>query len=234
MKLLGDWIATQVAMTMVSSAQGAVRNAIATGQSGLGALASAILGEWLGIETAKTAISTGAETVRSGEKIAADAATTAIGAATRVAEVTGLAAVAGAAAYASTAAIPIIGPFIAPAVAGQAYAATMAFAPLAAAAQGVWDLPTDMPMQLHRGEMVIPQRFAAGLRQNQGSLTGSVFGGGGGSVGSASSGGGRPIHISINAIDTQSGSEFLMRNIDRIARGVAGSFKNNRSLRPAY
>jgi len=226
-QMLSRWAALELAKSSISSAATAARVATeqAAGQSGWAAL----LMSWLGIETAKTATTAAAATTRMAAEQSAEKAGMVLGAAQRVAEVEGLAGVAGAAAFASTAAIPIVGPAMAPGAAAAAIAAVQAMVPLAAAAQGVWNLPGDMPMQLHKGEMVIPQRFAQGLRQNQGSAADGVFGGGGGAAGP-----GRPVNISIHAIDTQTGAEFLMRNIDRIARGVAGAFRNNPSLRPAY
>jgi len=228
MKVLGNWVATQIAMTMTTAAQSQVRQAIEMGQSGLGALASHILSQWLGIETAKTGISAAAEAVRAGEKAAADTAALGIGAATRVAEVTGLAAVAAAAAFASTAAIPIVGPEMAPGAAAAAYGATMAWAPMAAAAKGVWNLPGDMPMQLHKGEMVVPQRFAEGLRQNTSSVAGGMFSGGG--AGAAAP----KMEWHIHATDAAS----FLGQIRTIKRQVAGMvrdvWRSDPSMRPAY
>ncbi len=85
------------------------------------------------------------------------------------------AAVAGSAAVASTAAIPIVGPAMAPAAGAAAYATALSYLPMAAFAEGAWNIPTTMMGLLHPGETIVPQRFAEGLRSN-----GSLFGGGSG------------------------------------------------------
>jgi hypothetical protein len=76
------------------------------------------------------------------------------------------AAEAAAAAYASICAIPIIGPFIAPAFAAEAYAATMAWQAAVAVAERGWgEVPDDnMPTLLHKKEMVLPADIAVPLR----------------------------------------------------------------------
>ena len=85
-------------------------------------------------------------------------------------QVSDAAAVAGANTFASTSAIPIIGPELAPAAAAAAVSETMSFAGLIALAAGAWDLRSDMVAQLHRGEMVVPENFASGLRAAGGSF----------------------------------------------------------------
>lgn len=88
-------------------------------------------------------------------------------------QVSDAAAVAGANTFASTSAIPIIGPAMAPGAAVAAVTETMSFASLIALASGAWELRSDMVAQLHKGEMVVPQNFASGLRSGNG-----TFGGG--------------------------------------------------------
>ena len=121
-----------------------------------------------------------------------------------------------------------------------------------------------MTAKIHKGEMIIPAHVASVWRAGQGArgfpdLANSRFDvpdyarlGGGQNSGAmadvkfpqhrqsgsqAGGGGGSAVYIQgplVQAIDTQAGTEFLMRNIDRIARGVGHSFKNNPSLRPTY
>jgi hypothetical protein len=73
---------------------------------------------------------------------------------------------AAAATYAAVAQIPVIGPFLAPEAAGVAFGAVMSFDSLVGMDVGAWELPSDMPAMLHKGEMVVPQNFAEGLRSN--------------------------------------------------------------------
>lgn len=88
--------------------------------------------------------------------------------ATALGQVTDAAAVAGANTFAATSAIPIIGPELAPGAAAAAVSETMSFAGLIALATGAWDLRSDMVAQLHKGEMVVPENFASGLRGHGG------------------------------------------------------------------
>jgi hypothetical protein len=79
---------------------------------------------------------------------------------------------AAAATWAAVAQIPVIGPFLAPPAAAAAFAGVMAFDALTALDVGAWEIPQNMPAILHKGEMVVPQNFASGLRGAGGSITG--------------------------------------------------------------
>jgi hypothetical protein len=94
--------------------------------------------------------------------------------ASTISQITSNAAVAGSAAVASTAAIPVVGPGMAPAAGAAAYATALSYLPMAAFAEGAWNIPTTMMGLLHPGETIVPQRFAEGLRSN-----GGLLGGGG-------------------------------------------------------
>jgi hypothetical protein len=91
---------------------------------------------------------------------------------TALGQVQDAAAVAGANAYAAYAAVPPV----AASMAADAVATTEGFSGLIALATGAWDLKSDTVAQLHKGEMVVPENFASGLRSNGGGL------GGGGDV----------------------------------------------------
>jgi hypothetical protein len=84
-----------------------------------------------------------------------------------VTEVNTQAGIAAATAYAQYAAFPPM----ADAMAAEAYAETLMWG-LPKMATGAWELRSDMVAQLHRGEMVVPQNFASGLRANGGGLGG--------------------------------------------------------------
>ena len=67
---------------------------------------------------------------------------------------------------------------------------------------------------LHAGEMVVPQPFADSLRNA-------------GGVG----GGGDSYSITINAIDTQTGAQFLKNNAATIATALSGQVRSfNRNV----
>ena len=87
-------------------------------------------------------------------------------------QISDAAAVAGANTFASTAAIPVIGPEIAPGAAAAAIAQVMGYSSLLSLDVGAWELKSDSIAQLHKGEMVVPQNFASGLRANGGGMGG--------------------------------------------------------------
>jgi hypothetical protein len=79
---------------------------------------------------------------------------------------------------------------------------------------GAWNVPQNMPAFLHAGEMVVPADFASGLRS-------------GGSIGSC----GDMYTINVNAIDTQTGAQFLKNNAAIIASTLSSQARNfNKSI----
>jgi hypothetical protein len=99
---------------------------------------------------------------------AADAAT----ALSARAQVAAAASVAAAWAFADSASLGPVGLAAAPAAAATAFGEVMVYqATIPGLAVGAWNLPADMPANLHAGEMVVPANFASGLR--------SALGGGG-------------------------------------------------------
>jgi hypothetical protein len=79
---------------------------------------------------------------------------------------------------------------------------------------GAWNVSQNMPAFLHAGEMVVPENFASGLR-------------GGDGIG----GGGDNYSITINAIDTQTGAQFLKNNASVIASALSAQARNfNRNV----
>lgn len=106
---------------------------------------------------------------------------------------------------------PVLGPAAA-VPAGIAAGAVGAMEGLVSLDVGAWNLGADTVAQLHQGEMVVPATFADGLRQ-----TGSISGGNSGS----SQGGGDTYSITIQAIDTQTGTQFLKNNIATIVQQLS-------------
>lgn len=84
--------------------------------------------------------------------------------ATAVGEISAAAGVAGANAYAAYAAFPPL----AAAMAAEAVATTMSFTSLVSLDAGAWNLRDDTVAQLHKGEMVVPENFASGMRSGRG------------------------------------------------------------------
>jgi hypothetical protein len=123
---------------------------------------------WIASELGLTAATTAGTGTRTTIQAGADAAALSAQGATNVAEGMSYAAVGASAAGASVAAIPVVGWAMAPGVAATTYGELSGFASMAALAVGAWNLPRDMPANLHAGEMVIPQTFAEGMRRGGG------------------------------------------------------------------
>ena len=172
-KMLANWIATQMGMTSITATQSAARGA--------------------------------AE---------ATAATTAAAADVGAAEVSisAQAAKSGAGTWAAISQIPVIGPFIAPAMAATAFAAAIAFVGKMRSASGGYDIPSGVnPMvQAHAEEMILPKEIANPMRD--------MLAGGGGGGGS----------VVIKALDSQDVRRFLQRNGYRFADSLVKQARNFR------
>lgn len=83
---------------------------------------------------------------------------------------------------------------------------------------GSYSVPNDMVAKIHQGEMIIPAAQAAQIRSGGASIGGSI--GGGGAAGAIN------VNFSLNAIDTQTGIQFLKRNMPTIAAGMATAIRN--------
>ncbi|HEX3971530.1 MAG TPA: hypothetical protein VHX19_09405 [Stellaceae bacterium] len=124
--------------------------------------------------------------------------------------------------YSSVSQIPYVGWILAPAAAAAAFAAVIAFGgKLPSSAGGLWNVPSDTMAFIHKQETILPAHIAQPMRD--------FFTGGG-----ATSGGGGNVAITIQAIDTQTGAQFLMNNAGAIAQGLAREMRNgNSALRSA-
>ncbi|MEI7669247.1 MAG: hypothetical protein WCJ33_04110 [Pseudomonadota bacterium] len=112
---------------------------------------------------------------------------------------------------------PVLGPAAA-IPAGISAASVAAMEGLISLDVGAWNLNSDTVAQLHQGEMVVPKTFAQGLREN----------------GGVTSGAGDNYTININAIDTQTGAQFIKNNASHIASAIAGQARNFNSNVPSW
>lgn len=119
-------------------------------------------------ETAKTVATTVGATTRVAVEVGAAATTKSITIGSVLTEIGAKAANAAAGAYAAIAAIPVVGPFLAPAMAATAFAGVIALGKSIFSASGGWDnVPKDgMITELHKEEMVLPAKFANPLRKS--------------------------------------------------------------------
>jgi hypothetical protein len=120
---------------------------------------------WLAMELSKTSATQAQEGIRMVTTQSAAATSTAAAATAGMTQVGTNAAVGASGAFASVASIPVIGPFIAPAIAAGAMAAIMGFGRLISARGGA-DIGSGFnPLaQLHEEEMVLPASIANPLR----------------------------------------------------------------------
>lgn len=146
-QMLAKWSATMLAQTILTKTNVAqqVLTQQAAGASGWGAMINGIL-EYMGIEKTAAVSSKITQTISALSQIHAAAA------------------VAAANTYAVTSAIPVVGPGMAPAAAAAAEVNVNTFAAAASLDVGAWNIPKDMPANIHQGEMVVPRTFADGLR----------------------------------------------------------------------
>jgi hypothetical protein len=172
------------------------------------------LGHWLATKAAELAAHQSTKGAEVATTEAANAAGAASDAGTAKTNIMQHAASAASAVYDDVAQIPYVGWILAPAAAAAAFAGVMAFgSAVPGLAVGAWNLPNDMVAQLHAGESVLPADFASGFRS-------AVAGGSGGA------GGGDNYNITIQAIDTQSGAQFLKDNAKTIVSALQGQARN--------
>jgi hypothetical protein len=199
----------------------------------------------VGEQTATAATAAGAA-ARTAATSTAAAAQQAVTATTATTEITTNAAVAGSGALASVSKIPVIGPFIAPAIAAGIMALAMGFVSKIASAEGGWDqVPHDGAMtELHKDEMVLPASIATPLRDALAS-SGSNWGLGTTGMAAAAAQGGLPsagispaevpstivenYAIHLNAMDSRSGARWLMENKHSLARALKQARRENAS-----
>lgn len=182
-----------------------------------------MLARWLGLETSKTAATVSGAAAREGAFTAEQIASHASDIAFAFSEIQIQASIGAAAAFADSASLGPVGLAAAPAAATAAYMEIMGSAAglgggVAGLEVGAWNIPSPMLALLHPGESVVPQDFATGLR-----TSGALDSGGAG-------GGGDNYQITIQALDTQTGAQFLQRNIGAIVRSLRGAVRNGATL----
>jgi hypothetical protein len=174
-----------------------------------------MLTKWIADELAKTTASEAGAAARSAAQQSEGDASLAGLAMRAIKAIVGEAAQAFAGVFAFLA--PAMGPAAAgPAAASQAMVMAAASA-VPSAAVGMWAVPSDMLAFIHRGETILPADFASGFRS-------AVSGGG-------ERGGGDHYAITVQAIDTRTGAQFLKSNARAI---VAALQAQRRNLNPAF
>lgn len=191
-------------------------------------------------EQAKTAATAAGAAARTSVEAGAMATGMAMNAASATTEITTHGAVAAAGALRAVSHIPVIGPFIAPAIAAGILALAMSFiGKIASAEGGMGSVPYDgMLTELHKDEMVLPSDIASPLRA-------ALMGGNWslGSTGLASrfaadmgvgSGGGPAaisregdVHLHLQAMDGRSARRFLMDNRAGLADALRSAARDN-------
>lgn len=120
---------------------------------------------------------------------------------------------AAAAAYASISEIPMVGPFLAPAVAAGLLAAVIGMGSHIASAAGGWHtVPNDQLAMIHKDEQVLPAKYAEGLR--------NLIEGGG------AQGGGFSPTFHINALDAKGVERVLRDNNSAVGKAVRDYGRN--------
>lgn len=127
---------------------------------------------------------------------------------------------AAAATWAAVAQIPVIGPFLAPPAAAAAFAGVMAFDALTALDAGAWEIPQNMPAFLHKGEMVVPENFASGLRGNSVSSNAAMT---------------SNVNYSptINLQNPQTWQSLLRGHVSDVVAAVNSGYRNGLPTRPS-
>jgi hypothetical protein len=183
-------------------------------------LAQQQLAQWLASELGMTAATeAGAATRTASEQAASNASLTSVALkAIKMIANDALQTFAGVFAFFS----PEMGPAAAAPAAASAASVSAASGAIAFAAGGMWEVPSDTLAMIHKQESILPAHIAQPMRD--------FFTGGGAAAG----GGGGNFAITIQAIDTQTGAQFLMNNAGAIAQGLAREMRNgNSALRSA-
>jgi hypothetical protein len=221
--MVARYNAGEAVKTASTRSGAAARDAVGASEntSFFGRIGEAIA-QWLGFETDKTVATDAGEGDRLAAQLIAARASRAFEVMTGMAAIEIQAAIAAAAAFADSASLGPVGLAAAPEAATAAYGTVMGWAMGmgggVALDVGAWNIPRTMQATLHAGETVVPATFAAGLRSS-GMLTGASGGGGG-----------DHYSITIQALDTQSGAQFIHQNARAIVTALKGQMRNGTAL----
>src|SRR3569623_1249810 len=135
---------------------------------------------------------------------------------TALSEIMANAGVAASGAYAATALIPYVGPVLAPAAAATAFAGASAYGASVFSASGGFDIPAGLnPMtQLHQEEMVLPAKYANGLRD--------MIAAGGSTTTEGD------VHLHLHTPDTAGARRVLMDNRRLIADALKAAYRDGK------
>ncbi len=168
---------------------------------------------WLATELAKTSATTVGEATRLAITKTAAAEGSAASATAGLADVMKNAYKAASGAYAAIVGIPYVGPFLAPAAAAVAFAATAAFGS-GISAEGGYDIPAGVNplVQTHAREMILPSEHADTIR--------------GMSAGAGGGGGTTNLHFHSMMTDRRSVEQFFKQNSAGLAAGIHAVARN--------
>lgn len=159
------------------------------------------LGDWVMTETAKTGATTTGVAARTAAQTAGATEGKIAETANASESILKSAGTAAAAVYADVAEIPVVGWILAPIAAAAAFAGVMAFDSFD---KGTDYVPHDMLAQIHKGEMIVPERHAAQIRSG---ISGAdSFSGGG------LGGGDSHMHFHVSAMDSKDVSKFFNKH----------------------
>src|SRR5882672_7036068 len=167
---------------------------------------------WVKTELLKTNATVASVTARTTAETAGASESILVTAGAAVANITAKAFEAAGSVYASIAAIPVVGPFLAPAMAVAAAATVLGFIGHIAHAAGGFDVPAGMnPMtQLHQEEMVLPADIANPLRASL----------------AAGGGMGGEVHLHVHTQSVKDFKRFLMENRHAVADALRASTRD--------
>jgi hypothetical protein len=242
---LVHWIAHELAKTTATTTGTATRKGVVAAGATSETVAENASGvAYAGVETAKTAAAVEGSTIRSTAATGEAAAGKAESAAAGSTSIMNDAYKAAAATYANVAEIPYVGWILAPVAAAGAFAAVAAYDVLSAEG-GAWEINGTTPAVLHHQESVLPAAVAAPMRDffsngAAGALQLSVpqirdgmnFSAPPAAANAATSqsAGGDTYHVTVQAIDTQAGAQFIQQHARTIVTALRAQVRNGTPL----
>jgi hypothetical protein len=181
-KMLARHLSVEVAKTTATTAQTGVRTGVQTAADAKTMASDTVTGaHHVAVEGAKTGSTLAGSATRVATEIWASLQTMALKLAEGIKWIAIEGWKAAASAWASISAIPVVGPFLAPAVAAGVVASVIALGMHMSSAAGGWDnVPSDQIAQIHKQEMILPASIANPLRS---AIAGGGIGGDGGGGG---------------------------------------------------